>query len=51
MKMDEAIRSVTGKFEKAIESLPKWVQWVVLGASIAALLSEVWAFLIRGTGR
>ncbi len=46
-KIDNTVQTVTDKVEKAIQSLPPWLQWTIFVASIGVLLTELLPNLIR----
>ena len=41
-RLDEAVRSTEEGVNKAVESLPRWVLWLLLTASVVILITEFW---------
>ena len=50
-KMDKKVQSVTHKFETAVQSLPPWVQWAIVAASVGILVGEFLPYVIPGLGQ
>ena len=41
-RLDQVVRSTEEALTRAAKSLPRWVQWVILAASIVLLITQFW---------
>ena len=41
-RLDQVVRSTEEAVTRATKSLPRWIQWVIVAASIGLLITQFW---------